>query len=454
MTPNLLPRRSRRAFLRVAGVAGTLACAPAIALRNAMAAAEDYKAIVFVFLHGGNDGANTVIPISGGEYANYAACRGRLAIGRSDLVDLTAPGGASFALHPALAPLEPLWSAGRMAIALNVGPLTQPGLRRADYQRDPTLLPTGLLAHDVQTAGWSSADPRGVIRHGWAGRALDAMAAMNSGTASPTAIAIGGMDPLLEGDVTRGFAIPLWTRFGIDPIGNVMLEAARRHGLAAILASAESGNTLVDAVRRQTNVSLDGATLLTQALTGTASAADRHFAGLTGDLPTSLNRIARLIEQRNRLGAKRQIFLAGLGPFDTHGPQPAQHALLLGSVARSIRALYDALAAMGVANDVTIATISEFGRTLRSNGQGTDHGWGNHHWVVGGAVRGGRTFGVGPAMGFGTADDLDQDGRWIPTLSIEQYMASVISWFGVPASAMDTVFPNFARFGPGPNYFA
>ena len=454
---------SRRRLLAGAlGLGGLAALAP---LRSARAA--DFKALVCVFLYGGNDGMNTVVPLDATRYAAYAKVRAGLALPQGSLGRL---GSSDFGLHPSMAALNPLFAAGRMAVQFNVGPLYAP-LTQAQYRADSgktVLTPPSLFSHSDQQVLWESASTDAQSRTGWGGRASALL-----GLPSPV-ISVGGNGHFGLSDL----AAPLVVPGPGDGFGAA--------GLAAADVSWKPNALKLDAVKALADQSADtdlagafqqqqrDAFALSEQLgplvkrkpgeAGSNAAVDAAFAPLivNGNVSTRLGRqlyqTAKLLDVRATLGGSRQIYFAQLGGFDTHGNQvgtdalSGTHAALLKELSDALACFQAALTGLGLAESVTTFTQSDFGRTFKpNNSSGTDHAWGNHHLVLGGAVKGGF-YGSYPTLAVGGPDDAavnawEEQGRWIPTSSVDQYAATLLGWMGASAGQLDTLLPNLANFG-------
>jgi uncharacterized protein (DUF1501 family) len=446
---------TRRSFLRRASATALgLAAAGGLPFNLAtMAAAatgaapvvNDYKALVCVFLFGGNDGNNTVIPYGAADHATYAAGRGALAIARGDLATTRIlpanAGGREFALHPAMPELAALFGQGRTAVVANVGPLVQP-ITKAQWDAGNAPLPANLFSHSDQQALWQIGTCDAAVRNGWGGRLVDLFLGQNT-TPIASCLSTAGRSTFLTGQTATGYSISSSGRFGFDfypsdtatdplavAFGEVM-NASRAHLLEQAFADTLKGS--IETQRRFDQAINQGPAL--------ASAFPQTGLG------TQLRTVARLIAARNVLGVRRQAFFVTLGGFDTHGAdQPADQATLLGEVSAAIDAFYQATVELGVASQVTTFTQSDFGRDFPANGNGgSDHGWGSHHLVVGGAVAGGRLYGRFPVLAVNGPDDAS-GGRWIPSTSVDQYAATMARWFGVPAGDLPLVAPGIARF--------
>ncbi len=467
----------RRDFLRrasvlgsslgVAGLGGLAALAP---MRNARAA--DYKALVCVFLYGGNDGCNTIVPTDTTRYGQYSSVRGALAVPNGALSPL---GGSGFGLHPSLSALAPVWAEGKLAPLFNVGPLYAPLTKAAYRSASPgaVTVPENLFSHSDQQLLWESATTDAQSRTGWGGRAAQRLA-----TANPVIS--------LSGNGRFGLsssAVPLVLPEPGDTFGAHTLQPsdltwtpmrARKDAVEALYAQS-ADVTLAAAYQAQQRdafaISERLGALVQRApgQAGSPAAIDAAFAPITsgGRITTPIGRqlyqTAKFIDGRATVQGDRQIFFAQQGGFDTHGNQIAgsalegEHMRLLKALGDAMACFHNAMKGIGLADSVTLFTQSDFGRTFKpNNSNGTDHAWGNHHLVMGGSVRGGRTYGTYPTLVLGGPDDVgeqswEQQGRWIPTTSVDQYAATLLAWFGADASALDAVLPNLRNFGSARN---
>jgi len=446
-------KTTRRTFLEhCAGLgAGALArrLAPMSALALAGTAAaqsapDDYKALVCVFLFGGLDGNSVVIPNDSAGYAQYAAVRpasSGLNIAQSDLVPVQAATGSRlFGLHPKLAPLQSLFAQQRLAIVANVGPLSAP-TTPATYA---ALRPDNLYSHADQQAQWQSAVASGVSGTGWGGRIADAMGGISG--SFPIVTSVAGASLFISGNASSALAIPATGGLALQGFSSSAASNARLAALQSILASPDA-NGYVKAAGDIASRALALSATVNPILTGTTSAAAPAFAGLTSSLAQQLLQVAKLIEARAQTGARRQVFFVSLGGFDTHNNELTTLDTLLGDVAPALRAFHDATVQLGVDGKVTTFTLSDFGRTFQpASGGGTDHAWGNHHFVMGGAVKGGDVYGHYPTLVVSGPDDAEHEGRWVPTTSVDQYGATLARWFGLNATQLAQVFPNLSRF--------
>ena len=437
------------------GAAAFTAGVDRFGLINAFAQGTDYRALVCVFLAGGNDGNNTIVPTTTTEYAQYASARSAsgLALASDTLLPIAPPsGGGTFGLHPALSGLHELWNSQRLAIVSNVGPLVFP-LTREQYRAGVTR-PYQLFSHSDQIAQWQSAIADRVSPTGWGGRTADTFAPHSTGFPMVTAIS-GGL--FTRGATTSPLSIsPAPTALNqllvLNGFGSTADEVARRNSMS-FLRSLDTNHALIAATSATTQQALDIGQLLNANPTLTTT-----FPNTV--LGNQLLQVAKVIKFNTTtpaLNLNRQIFFVQLGGFDTHQNQVNTQNALLTQLSAAVRAFYDATVELGVAQQVTTFTLSDFGRTFDPAGSGavvgSDHAWGNHHFVVGGAVRGGDFYGeigpggtVFPVLQLGGPSDTDSRGRWIPTASVEQYAATLASWYGVAAADLPLVFPNIGRF--------
>lgn len=440
----------RRDFLRSAAHAGGLSAAASIGLLGSLQAqaqsAPGYKALVCVFLYGGNDGLNTIIPRDTTRYAQYAAVRAKLAVAQSSLVAL----GSDYGLHPSLAPLGPLWAAGALAPVFNVGPLAVP-LTKADLKTK--MLPDNLFSHSDQQTLWECAGRSVLARTGWGGR-LAAQAGVGP------VLALGSAGRFGSSDTGAALALP-GPGDDFSPSGWFGGPNASRRAALETMARANYSNRLMQAYGSIQKSALDtsatlGPVLKTTPTSGSSDAIDLAFGNLAGATDTPLAKqlyqVAKLIRYGATNGSGRQVFVVAQGGYDTHADQLTRHPKLLAELGAALAAFHDATVRIGQASAVTSFTMSDFGRTFLPNASsGTDHAWGNHHLVIGGAVAGGKTYGRYPDLVLGGADDVgveswERQGRWIPASSVEQYAATLARWFGLSAAQIAATLPGLANF--------
>jgi uncharacterized protein (DUF1501 family) len=449
------PRQlSRRSFLRNAmalssfGLASRLDLVHLIATANAQsAAASGYKALVCVFMFGGNDGNNTIIPLDTAGYAAYAKVRtpaSGVQLAQASLLPIEPVNvGTPFGLHPALGELQTLFSQRKLAIVANVGTLTQP---TTQAQYNAGIHPVSLYSHADQQAQWQSASATAPSQTGWGGRAADQVASLNAGTAFPVVTSLDGTVLFTTGAATVPLSIPLSGSFALQGYGSSTVANVRLAAVKQLLGQA-SDNDFVTALNAIGNQALALSSTVNPILTASSALVDPPFAALKSSIASQLHQVAKLIAARQATGAVRQIFFVQLGSFDTHNDQLNRQQALFAELSPALNAFYLATAAVGASDQVTTFTLSDFSRTFQpASGGGTDHAWGNHHVVLGDAVNGGNLFGQYPQLILAGPSDAEHRGRWLPTIAVDQYGATLAKWFGVAPAALNQVFPNLAAF--------
>jgi uncharacterized protein (DUF1501 family) len=443
---------ARRAFLRRTAVLSAAGAAAPWALQlaalgdAAAATATDYKALVCVFLFGGNDQSNTLPPYDAANHAAYAVQRPAIATAREALAaTVLAPttplaGGRQYALAPQLAPLLPVFDAGRMAVLLNVGTLIGP-TTKAQYLAKSVPLPPKLFSHNDQQSVWQSSSPEGSTS-GWGGRLGDLFVSSN-GNATFSCVSVSGNAVYLAGRSAVQYQVSASGSVPIAAVTSPLFGSAACSAAVQGLITADRANLLESEHARVTRRAIDADAQLGAALASAPTLATPFPAG--NRLGDQLRMVARMISAREALGAKRQVFFVSIGGFDNHDNLVAEHAPLLSAVGGALAAFDAAMIELGVADRVTAFTASDFGRTLTSNGGGADHGWGSHHLLVGGAVRGRAFYGVPPEIANNGADDVGQ-GRLLPSTSVDQLGATLGRWFGVSDAEMPGVLPNIVNY--------
>jgi uncharacterized protein (DUF1501 family) len=485
---------SRREFIRQAACAavGTMAMTTAIRDLRYMTAAvaqsniSDYKALVCIFLAGGNDSNNLIVPTLTTEYNNYAAIRSPvLAIPQSSLLPISplVSDGHAYGLHPCCAELQNLFGAGKLAILFNTGTLVYP-MTRAQYQSGSVKRPPQLFSHADQVTQWQTSVPDQPALTGWGGRCADLLNAVQPGAPVSLSVTLAGANTFEVGNAVSQYSV---STSGAVSLQNV--TGARLQALTNILGLPYS-NLQARAYADVANHSINTGALLNASIQATADpvttpptqfwttpfpgsgsfqvVTPTSGAKFNSTLGPQLKMIARLIEAGSRpaagggFGLKRQIFFCQVGGYDLHSGQtdvPAggsvlhgAHANLFAELSQCMNAFQSAMDQIGqlrgdpsFAQRVTAFTCSDFGRTFPSNGQGSDHGWGSHHLILGGAVRGKQTYGTFPTLAVNGPDDTST-GRWIPTTACDQYFATLATWFGLDGGNLTTVFPNVGRF--------
>jgi uncharacterized protein (DUF1501 family) len=440
----------RRTFLQHAGaLAGTATLGQLGAFAAHAAASNDYKALVCIFLYGGNDSNNMIVPLDSAGYASYAQTRSYLALAQSQLLPLSVASGTPlYGLHPAMPGLQSLWSAGNLAVVANVGTLVQP-LTKEQYLSTGTPKPESLFSHIDQQHQWqASISSTSSSNSGWGGRLADQLAALNVNSSVPPMISTGGNNLFVTGEASQALVIPTGGSFGLSGFSNDSADTARRSALEALL-QVDQNTDLTRAAQAVMTGALTSSAILNPLLTTTDATLSARFAGLTTNFSRQLLAIAKVIEARATLGASRQVFLATLGSFDTHTNQLNQQQDLLSRLDAGLTAFHGAMTDLGAGTQVTSFTLSDFSRNFLPNtGGGTDHAWGSHLLVIGDAVKGGRVYGTMPTLQLSGPDDASNLGRWIPTLAVDQFAATLATWFGADSKALATVLPNLSAFSP------
>ena len=389
-----------------------------------------------------------VVPLDSAGYAAYESARTYLALPQADLLPLQESAGVvRYGLHPALTGTHAQWAAGTLALVANVGTLVQP-LTKAQYLSTASQKPATLFSHIDQQHEWQTSICTVSSNTGWGGRLADQLAGMNSGASVPSMISTGGNNLFVTGAATQALVIPVTGSFGLSGFSNTSADVARRSALVNLLGIDREAD-LTAAAQDVMTGALASSAILNPILTAGNSTVAPAFAGLTGNFAQQLLAIAKVIEARGALGARRQIFLATLGSFDTHTDQLTQQQALFAQMDPALAAFNAAMAAIDAGDSVTSFTLSDFSRTFQGNsGGGSDHAWGSHHMVMGAAVKGGTIYGTMPTLAIGGPDDAGQ-GRWIPTIAVDQYAATLAGWFGADATALAAVLPNLSAFSPG-----
>lgn len=457
---------NRREFLRksICGALGGVGLYSALGNLKLVAAAAqqsaytftDYKALVCIFLYGGNDSLNTIVPTSGQPQTDYLKLRGSLAM-TTGLHTLTpepgfgASDGANYALHAAMPEMAALFNGGQAAIVANVGTLLYPTTQN-DYQHGLVGVPPQLFSHNDQLSQWQTSRPDDASANGWGGRIADLLHATNSGQV-PMSVTVSGTNLFQRGTIVNQYAIDPSGVTAMNYIGGgpetwIIGDAPitdDKTAYNALIASGTQSHVLERAFANVSSQAITNYQLVSAALQS-APALTTQFPAT--DLGNQLAMVAKLISVRAALGMKRQVFFVSAGNYDTHTGQLSDQQDNLTELSQALSAFYAATAesALNVAESVTAYTASDFGRSLQANNAGTDHGWGGHHFVVGGAVQGQRFYGTMPSLKDDNNPDDTGYGQIIPTLAVDQYAATLASWFGVTPTDIATIFPNLHRF--------
>jgi uncharacterized protein (DUF1501 family) len=449
MTPHDL---TRRRFIGNAcaavGATGLLSALAQLRVIGAMAAdatapSSPYKALVCVFLYGGSDSNNVIIPIDTSGYASYSSQRTALAIPKASVLPISPAkygDGRSYGLHPSLPEIQALFGQGKAAFLANTGTLAYPTTLQ-QYTSGTVKLPPQLFSHADQQMQWQSSLPDQPFDSGWGGRLADIVNAMNANSTISMSMSVAGQNSFQVGRTVAEYTIGSSGAVAISGATGGSINPVRYSTELGLLSLREQ-NLFQAAFAGTANTAINDASLLTSILSG---AAPLQTTFPNTSLGNQLLLIARLISAAPSLGLNRQIFFASLGGFDTHTVELNTQGPLLTQVSQAISAFYNATVELNVANQVTLFTGSDFSRTYNTNGDGADHGWGSHHMIVGGAVNGGDIYGTMPSQVIGGPDDTGR-GRWIPSTSVDQYAATLATWFGVSATSLPTVVPNIGRF--------
>ncbi len=425
---------------------------------------SDFKALVCIFLAGGNDANNLIVPTDNTTYAAYALGRGALALPQASLLGINprTSDGRTWGLHPSLGinpdgspngGLKGLFDQGKLAVLANVGTLAYP-LTQAQYNNGSVPRPRQLFSHNDQQVEWQSSvsdKDFSQVGTGWGGRLADLTNAFNSNNRISMSISLNGQNSFQVGKSVAQYSVGTNGAVALTGSGTGTSVNGLRTAAMNDLLAQQNANLFEAAFGGVTVGAVGNSALLASVVTGTSPFAS-NFTGLTSSLSQQLHMIARLVNAQSALGLKRQVFFARVGGFDLHDNQvtagattSGAHANLFRDLSQSMTAFYNALSSINAQNQVTAFTASDFGRTYNTNGDGSDHGWGSHHLVMGGAVNGGDLYGRMPTFAVNGPDDTGR-GRWIPTTSVDEYSATLARWFGVSATDLPVVLPNIGRF--------
>lgn len=453
-------RLARRRFLRNAaagGLAFALARTPGVSWAQMGGGGDfpDYRALVCLFLFGGNDSWNMVVPRSQAEYNVYATTRQNLAVPQASLlpINLAVPdvSGWQFGLHPSMAGIAAMFNSGRAAFVSNIGPLLRP-TTLSQYQNRSVALPPQLFSHNDQQDQWHTLKGVAPSKTGWAGRMADTLASRVTAQQMPLNVSLQGQTLFFAGNATAPYTMGVTGPTAFTAFGTTGMGLTRRQAFEAALHVTHPtvyGTAFADIQQRAVQFG-DGIAAALEAAPDFAALPNAPPAPLS-TLATQLRTVAKLIATRDRLQMSRQVFFVTTGGFDTHDDQLVDQPNLLGIVSDALQRFDEAMQQLAMSQSVTVFTQSDFGRTLTSNGDGTDHAWGGVQLVTGGAVAGGRIYGqypllrIGARAGTDRADDVG-GGRFIPTTSSDQFAATLARWFGIADADLATVAPSLNNF--------
>lgn len=443
---------NRRKFLIQSSAAAAMASNPALSysqLIGSSGAFDDYRALVCIFLFGGNDSFNMLVPNTDAEYSAYAASRQNLAVAREDLLAINplshAPGSQPFGLHPSMSGLQGLFETGSAAFVANLGPLVEP-TSKTQYQEKSVALPSQLFSHNDQQSQWHSLKGANTSTTGWAGRVSDLIESEVMSQKMPTNSSLSGTSSFQSAANTVAYVMgengPLqFDGFSDDPASFLFDQKLAFQNILDAQYNSIYERGFVDVQQR----ALGSADTVFEAITNAENSGQITTEFPDTGLGRQLSTVAKLIASRDELDMQRQIFFVGTGGFDSHDDQNLNQPGLLGGVSDALVAFYNATLDIGIADRVTSFTQSDFGRTLTSNGDGTDHAWAGNQVVMGAAVNGREIYGEYPVLEIDGPEDVG-GGRIIPSISADQYAATLAGWFGIPDADLDIVAPNLSNF--------
>ncbi len=459
-TPSSLSRREFIGQASCAGIGGTSLFSTLLTLRlaNSLAAQttpSDYKALVCLFLAGGNDSFNMLVPTTPAEHSAYSEARRNLALARDTVLQITPSntGGRTFGVHPSMTEVRDLFTQGRLSFVSNVGSLIRP-TTLADYRAN-RYRPVSLYSHADQIKQWQTCMPDKRTALGWGGRAADIIKSLNAPSMVSMNISLAGQTTFLTGENSFTYSVGTagaTALSGYDPLARNNLNALRTAAVDSLL-DADYRSLFEKSFGEHTRDAVDAYYEFASALTGVTL---QTVVPAGNSLASSLSMVARVASVNGKLGAKRQIFFVQIGGWDHHNEVLNSQQTMLRTVSQAVGFFWEALGEVGLRNNVTLFSASDFGRTLKSNGNGSDHAWGGNHFVLGGAVNGGRMAGnrdQGFYPDFTRLADIDTgSGRLVPGVAVDEYARDLLAWFGVSNADMDYVLPAFSsRFGGRPS---
>lgn len=426
---------------------GMLQLAKAAAMDNSTLMGTGYKALVCVFMDGGNDSANMVVPMGASEHAAYAQVRGDLALNAGDLLPITPSnnGGRQWGLHPELTGIQGLFNQNRAALVSNIGSLAYP-ITQEEYNNGSVPVPPNLFSHSDQQIQWQTSVADQASLSGWAGRIADLYHnSVNNNNTLSMNISIAGNNTLQVGESINQYHL---TNQGSVSLNDTFWgDGDNRLAALQTLLQEPQSNLFQQGYADIFNRSIELDSVISAALDG-AAPLSTPFPQQVGwnTLSEQLEMVARMINVQNTVGMNRQVFFVKVGGFDNHDNHLVDHAIGMQNIDGAITAFWNAMVELGLQDNVTLFTASDFSRTWISNGQGSDHGWGASHFVIGGDVNGGDFYGDMPLIEPGSINSISDHGRCIPTIAVDEYGATLARWFGVSNSLIADVFPNIGRF--------
>ncbi len=426
---------------------GMLQLAKAASLQNSAIRGTGYKALVCVFMDGGNDSTNMVVPMGASEHAAYAQVRGDLALDSSDLLPISPAnnGGRSWGLHPDLPGIQSLFNQNRAALVTNIGSLAYP-ITQAEYNNGSVPIPPNLFSHSDQQIQWQTSVADQASISGWTGRVADLLHnSVNNNNSLSMNISLAGNNTMQVGETINQYHLTNQGSVSLNDVG--CCDGTERLAALQTLLEQPQSNLFQQGYADIFNRSIELDQVISAALAG-AVPLNTTFPEQDGwnTLSEQLEMVARMISVQSVVGMNRQVFFVKVGGFDNHDNHLNDHAIGMQNIDGAITAFQNAMIELNMEDQVTLFTASDFSRTWISNGQGSDHGWGASHFVIGGQVNGGDFYGDMPMVEPGSIDTISDHGRVIPTIAVDEYAATLSQWLGVGSGSLSDIFPNIGRF--------